>query len=112
MLLWVLIGLVAAAVLGGAIALLFVQTKGHADLRKAQETARRARADAETQAKEIVLAAKEESHHIRTSAENEARERQSEVIELERRIHEQEESFLRRLEELEQRQVTLKGAEE
>ncbi|MFY9615793.1 MAG: ribonuclease Y [Candidatus Dormiibacterota bacterium] len=112
MLLWVLLGLVAAAVLGGVIALLFVRTKGHADLRKAQASAERARADAETEAKEIVLAAKEESHHIRTSAENEARERQSEVIELERRIQEQEESFLRRLEELEQRQVTLKGAEE
>ncbi|HEV3233926.1 MAG TPA: ribonuclease Y [Candidatus Dormibacteraeota bacterium] len=112
MLLWVLLGLVAAAVLGGVIALLFVRTKGHADLRKAQASAERARADAETEAKEIVLAAKEESHHIRTSAENEARERQSEVIELERRIQEQEESFLRRLEELEQRQVALKGAEE
>jgi ribonuclease Y len=112
MLLWVLLGLVAAAVLGGVVALFLVRTKGQVDLRRAQVSAERARADAETGAKEILLASREEAHHIRTSAENEARERQSEVIDLERKVQEHEESFLRRLEELEQRQVALKGAEE
>jgi ribonuclease Y len=112
MLLWVLAGLVAAAVLGGLAALLLVRTKGQADLRRAQRLAETAQADAETAAKETVLAAKEESHHIRTSAENEARDRQSEVLDLERRIQEREDAVLRRLEELEQRQVALKGAEE
>jgi ribonuclease Y len=109
--LWVFAGLVAAAVLGGLAAALFIRTKGQADLRDARLSAERARSEAETEAKEIVLAAKEQAHQIRTSAENEARERQSEVLDLERRAQEGEESVLRRLDELEKRQEALREAE-
>jgi ribonuclease Y len=104
---WVLFGLVAAAVLGGVAALLFVRTRAQADLRVAQASVTRARADAETEAKEIVLAAKEEAYRIRTTAETEARERQGELLDLERSAQQREETFLRRLEDLEARQENL-----
>jgi hypothetical protein len=41
--LWVFAGLVAAAVLGGLAAALFIRTKGQADLRDARLSAERAR---------------------------------------------------------------------
>ena len=110
--LWVLLGLVAAVVAGAMGATFFVRAKGQADLDKNQASAVRALSDAETSAKEIVLAAKEEAHHIRTTAEIEARQRQTEVLELERRTQQSEEAFLRRLEELDRRQQSLKEAED
>ena len=103
----VLIGLAAGAVLGAIGAVYILRTRGHADLHRAEN----ARAEAETTAKEIILAAKEESHSIRTTAEDQARERQSEVLDLERRLQQREEIFLRRLEELEGRQEVLREAE-
>jgi ribonuclease Y len=99
-------------VAGALSAILVVRVRGRAGLDHAQASAKRARLDAETSAKEIVLAAKEEAHHIRTTAENDARQRQSEVLELERRAQQSEELFLRRLDELDRRQQALKEAEE
>src|ERR1700737_4474131 len=116
MTLLVLVGLVAGVVvaggLGALLALTLVHTKGRTDLRQAQESVGNALAKAETTAKEIILAGKEEAHRIRASAEDEARQRQSEVLELERNAQQREEIFLARLEDLEKRQVTLKSAEE
>ncbi|MFN2466427.1 MAG: ribonuclease Y [Candidatus Dormibacteria bacterium] len=112
MLLWVLLGLVAAVVGGAAGAIFLVRARGQADLQNTQVSANRALSDAETSAKEIVLAAKEEAHHIRTTAENEARQRQTELLELERRAQAGEELFLRRLEDLDRRQQALKDAEQ
>jgi ribonuclease Y len=111
MLLWVLSGLVAGVVAGAIGANFFVRTRDRAHLQSQQASASRALSDAETSAKEIVLAAKEESHNIRTTAENEARQRQAEVLELERRTQQREEIFVRRLEELERRQLELKESE-
>jgi ribonuclease Y len=90
--------------LGGSAAAYVVRMRGQNDLREAQTSAGRALSDAETQAKEIVLGAKEEAHRIRTTAEDELRERQSEVLKLEQGVQQREEVFLRRLEDLEQRQ--------
>jgi len=116
MTLLVLVGLVAGVVvaggLGAFLALTLVHTKGRTDLRVAQESVGNVLAKAETSAKEIILAGKEEAHRIRASAEDEARQRQSEVLELERNAQQREEIFLARLEDLEKRQVTLKSAEE
>lgn len=110
--LWVLLGLVAAVVAGAIGATFFTRARGQADLEKNQVSAVRALSDAQTSAKEIVLAAKEEAHHIRTTAENEARQRQSELLELERRTQHSEETLLRRLEELDRRQQALNEAED
>jgi ribonuclease Y len=78
----------------------------------ARESVGNALAKAETSAKEIVLAAKEEAHHIRATAEDDARQRQSEVLELERGNQQREETLLARLDELERRQEALKTAEQ
>ena len=116
MLLWILVGSAAGAVVGGFIAYLllqsFVTNRQQADLRETQQSAARALADAETQAKEIVLGAKEEAHRIRSSAEDEARQRQQEVLALEQNIQQREDIFVRRLDELEQRQNRLQEEED
>ncbi len=98
--LWVLFGLVAAVVVGAIGALFFVRTTERTGLQNQQVSA-----------KEIVLSAKEEAHHIRTTAEDDARQRQTEVLELERRAQASEELVLRRLEELDRRQQALNEAE-
>ncbi len=111
----VLIGLAAGVVggvgLGAIAALTLVRTRAQADLRVARESAGNALAKAETTAKEIVLTAKEEAHQIRSAAEGESRERQNEILELERRAQQREESILARLDELEHRQEAIKAAE-
>jgi ribonuclease Y len=116
MTLLVLIGLVAGVVvaggLGAVMALALVQTKGRTDLRVAQESIANTLAKAETSAKEIVLTAKEEAHRIRATAADDARQRQNEVLELERKTQQREEIFLVRLNDLEKRQETLKTAED
>src|SRR5438132_470620 len=111
MLLWVLLGLVVGVVLGGFVATFLVRTKGQTDLRTTQERVKRAAVDAEHEAKETVLAAKEEAHHIRTTAEEETRARQAQVLVLEQGIQQREEVFVRRLDELEQRQGYLNEAD-
>src|ERR1700730_13940602 len=116
MTLLVLLGLVAgvavAGVVGRVLALAFVPTRARPDLRVARESVGNALAKAETSAKEIVLAAKEEAHQIRATAEDDARQRQSEVLELERGNQQREETLLARLDELERRQEALKTAEQ
>jgi len=116
MTLLVLLGLVAgvvvAGVVGALLALAFVHTRGRTELRMARESVGNALAKAETSAKEIVLAAKEEAHQIRATAEDDARQRQSEVLELERGNQQREETLLARLDELERRQEALKTAEQ
>jgi ribonuclease Y len=111
----VLLGLMAGmVVVGGAgaiVALALIRTKGRADLRAAREGAENALAKAETSAKEIVLEAKEQAHQIRATAEDESRERQREVLDLERSVQQREETILARLDELERRQQALKEAE-
>jgi ribonuclease Y len=115
MLLWILIGSAAGAVIG-VIAFFFLETvvnsRKEADLRETQQSATRALADAETQAKEIVLAAKEEAHRVRSSAEDEARQRQQEILALEHKTQQREDLFIRRLDELEQRQKSLQAEAE
>ena len=93
------------------MALALVRTKGRADLRAARDSAENALAKAETSAKEIVLEAKEQAHQIRATSEDESRERQKEVLELERSIQQREETILARLDELDKRQEALKTAE-
>src|SRR5579859_3366428 len=111
----VLIGLAAGMVVGGGlgaiVALTLVRTRAQADLRIARESAGNALAKAETTAKEIILTAKEEAHQFRAASENESRERQNEILELERRAQQREESMLARLDDLERRQEAVKAAE-
>ncbi|MFN2462382.1 MAG: Rnase Y domain-containing protein, partial [Candidatus Dormibacteria bacterium] len=108
----VLVGLVAGVVAGALGATFFARTRGQARLQTQQVSARRALSDAETSAKELVLAAKEEAHDIRTTAEKEARQRQTELLEMERRAQQRDDEILRRLDELDRRQAELKKTEE
>jgi ribonuclease Y len=69
-------------------------------------------AEAQAQQKEIILAAKEEAHAIRTAAEQDLRERRNDVQRMERRIQQKEENLDRRLEGLERRERQLTQREE
>ncbi|MGH2443044.1 MAG: ribonuclease Y [Chloroflexota bacterium] len=73
----------------------------------------RVAAEALAQQKEIVLEAKDEAHNIRSSAEQDARERRAEVQRQERRIQQKEENLDRRIEGLEkrERQITQRDEE-
>jgi ribonuclease Y len=107
----VLVGLVAGAAVGAVGAYAILRSMASARVRLTRESAGRALSDAETAAKEIVLTAKEEAHRIRTTADDEIRERQSEVLSLEQRIQQRDDSIVQRLDELERRQDSLRQTE-
>ncbi len=69
-------------------------------------------AEAQAQQKEIILEAKEEAHGIRTAAEQDARERRTEVQRMERRITQKEENLDRRGEGLDKRERQITTREE
>ncbi len=69
-------------------------------------------AEAQAQQKEVILAAKEEAHSIRTAAEQDARERRAEVQRMERRVQQKEENLDRRIEGLEKRERQVTQREE
>ena len=64
--------------------------------------------EAERKKKESVLQAKEEIYKMRTSFENDSRERRSELQKMERRLLQKEESLDRRTENLEKREENVK----
>jgi len=103
--------LVVGLSVGGGVATYLVRSTVQANLRNTRDSAGRALLDAETKAKEIILTAKEAAHHVRTTAEDEVRERQSELLQLEQRVQQREDILLQRLDELEARQQSLKQSE-
>jgi ribonucrease Y len=69
-------------------------------------------AETETRTKEMLLEAKEEAHRIRVAAEQDVRERRTQVQRMEQRILQKEENLDRRLEGLEKRERQLTQREE
>lgn len=98
------IGAVAGLIVGAAIVYFWLRGSTSEQATAAREDADRAVAQAQAQAKEVVLEAKDEAHKIRTAAEQDARERRAEVQRQERRIVQKEENLDRRAEGLEKRE--------
>jgi ribonuclease Y len=78
---------------------------------KAKEEAERILDDARTQQKGLILEAKDEQIRLRTALETEHREQRTEIARLESRVRQKEESLDRKVEQLEARDRKLQGRE-
>jgi ribonuclease Y len=76
---------------------------GSQQIKVAQEKAARIVADARAQQKDLILEAKEEKIRLQREAEDDARERRSELTNYERRLHSRDEQLDQRADMLEQR---------
>ncbi|GAC1444406.1 MAG: ribonuclease Y [Chloroflexota bacterium] len=104
--------LVVGALAGGAVAYYRVRERMSASAAASGVDVERALAETQAQQKETILEAKEEAHRIRSTAEQDARERRTEVQRMERRIQQKEENLDRRLEGLEKREHQISQREE
>jgi len=99
------------AALAGGVGYLVRKRFAEAVIGSAEEEAQRilqeAGKDAEALKREALVEAKEEIHKMRTDAEREARERRSELQQLERRLLQKEEALDRKSEALERKEHTL-----
>jgi ribonuclease Y len=103
---------VVAALIGGAVAYVYARGQTTTRAQATQADADRLMVEAQAQHKEIVLEAKDEAHRIRNDAEQDARERRTEVQRQERRIQQKEENLDQRMERLEKRERTLNQRED
>lgn len=103
--------IVICAVVGFFLGIAYRKRIAEAEIKSAEEEARRIVGDAvkeaENKKKEALLEAKDELHRLRSDAEKEMRDRRSEVTRQERRLIQKEESIDRKLEQLEQKEETL-----
>jgi ribonuclease Y len=106
------VAVVLGLLIGGAAAYAYVRRQSPAGPVTTGADVDRMLAEAQAQQKEMILEAKEEAHGIRTAAENDARERRSQVQRLEQRLVQKEENLDRRLEGLEKRERQLTQREE
>lgn len=111
---WIIILIVAAAVVGVACFFLGVQHRkkvAEAAIGSATQEANRilsnAMAEAESKKKETILEARDEIHKQRSEADREIRERRSEIQRQERRLIQKEESMDKKSEQLEKKDETL-----
>ncbi len=107
----IIVALVAVAV-GFGLGYTVKRRAAGDQLALAQATAEQIRTSAEAEQKAILIQAKEEALRTLSRAESEARELRAELQVQERRLHQKEENFDRKLEELEQRQRRLQQREE
>jgi ribonucrease Y len=115
---YVVVLLVATAVLAGGVVFLLTrnayqrsQSADQAERAAAEAQSRRRLAEVESTAKERLLEAKEEAVRTRTAAEQEAREIRAQAQASERRLHQKEENLERRIGEIERREQGI-GARE
>jgi ribonuclease Y len=101
--LFLILGLVLAALVGGAVGFFARQrvVSKHAEL--AEATAERIEAEATARKNEILLEANNEALKLRNVVETEARERRRELQQSERRLQQKEENLDRKTESLERR---------
>jgi ribonucrease Y len=106
------LGVVGGLVIGAAIVYFWMQGRVSSKTTTTQADVDGLLAQAQAQQKEIILEAKDEAHTIRSTAEQDARERRAEVQRMERRIQQKEENLDTKLEQLERRERQLNQREE
>src|SRR5947209_5491287 len=106
------LGVVGGLVIGAAIVYFWMQGRVSSKTTTTQADVDGLLAQAQAQQKEIILEAKDEAHTIRSTAEQDARERRAEVQRMERRIQQKEENLDAKLEQLERRERQLSQREE
>lgn len=103
----VLVGLVSAGVVTGAVYLLYIRptlTKLAGEKAEIGEQKELLQKEIEAKRKEVLLEAKEEAYRIRAEIERENREKRAEIQRLERRLTQKEETLDRRLENLDRKE--------
>jgi len=108
-------GLIIGVVIGAIVGLAIGALAGYAARRsatrdreaEAEEAAAKLLAEAQAKEKEILLGAKEEAIQIRAQAEQEAKVRRDEILRLEQRVANREETLDRKLDALERRETAL-----
>ncbi len=108
----VALGVVIGLLFGAVVVYFWLQGKATTHGVETQAAADLALTVAQAQAKEVVLEAKDEAHKIRSTAEQDARERRTEVGRMERRVQQKEENIDRRVEGLERRERQFTEREE
>ena len=110
-LIWV-VGILAAAVVGWLVGLLFRGMTLTKKAREAQETAAKLVREAEDKKKEILLEAKEESVKIKSDAEAENRQHRTEINRQEKKLNQKVENLDRKVEAFERRERALTQKEQ
>ncbi len=103
----IVVGL-AGLLVGAAAGFLLRRANNATSLREAEEKASRILVEAESQQKELLLQAKEETLQMRNSLEGELRERRADAARIEQRLEQKEENLERKSNSLEQREEELK----
>lgn len=103
----IVVGL-AGLLVGAAAGFLLRRANNATSLREAEEKASRILVEAESQQKELLLQAKEETLQMRNSLEGELRERRADAARIEQRLEQKEENLDRKSNSLEQREEELK----
>lgn len=103
----IVVGL-AGLLVGAAAGYLLRRANNATSLREAEEKANRILVEAESQQKEMLLRAKEETLQMRNELENELRERRADAARIEQRLEQKEENLDRKADNLEQREEDLK----
>ncbi len=105
----------AVVLVGGAAGYVIRKVIAEAQIKSAEDEAKRIASEAERQGeakkRELLLEAKEEMHKLRTDVERENRERRTELQQLERRLMQKEESLDRKSEGLERKEESLNSRE-
>jgi ribonuclease Y len=107
----VVLGVLGLAI-GALLGYTFRRRIARGQIEAAERDATRILTEAQTKQKETLLEAKEEALRIRAQAEAELKERRGDVLRLEKRVAQREETLDRKLENLEHREETLDRKEE
>ncbi|MDZ7728534.1 MAG: ribonuclease Y [Dehalococcoidia bacterium] len=106
----IIVGL-AGLLVGIALGFLIRRRRDATSLQDAEERANRILVEAESQQKELLLKAKEETLEMRNSLETEMRDRRSEMTRTEQRLTQREETLEKKLAALDEREQELKDRE-
>jgi ribonucrease Y len=101
----------AGLLVGVAIGFVLRRQQNATSLQEAEEKANRILVEAESQQKELLLKAKEETLEMRNALEAEIRERRGEITRTEQRLTQREESLDRKIDSLDRRDQELKERE-
>ena len=108
---WALAALAVVA-LGGAVGFYFGNTAIQSKLRATWQAAEKLRAQAEAEQKDVILQGTREAMRLRTSAEEEVRERRQDLQRQDRRLAQKEENLDRKIDQSERREQRLTHKEQ
>lgn len=103
----ILVSMLVGLLIGGSVGYLYRRSVVGAELKLKETNLEKLLAEASAKKSELLLEAKDEALRIRQAAENEHRERRSELQRQERRIQQKDENLDRRLESVERRERSL-----